>query len=139
MTENREELWARAAHAVRPYLNDLLSTEDAESVGRRLALLLVRGHDRAVADDIKALFDTFPELRDWVADFLESGPPPDPGRDRDRQERHLPYLPPPGYGMALQPPKYRCPNDGYVWYQRSASIDPPRCPCGAELERADST
>ena len=111
-----------AARAIRSYLPELLGAPDASSTDARLAELLHAAQDgRPVTDAVVAVLAERPETRNWTAQFLERGSPP----DVVGPERGVPGGPP----VAVLPaPRFVCPSGDFAWWQRAAGIQPPNCP-----------
>lgn len=114
-----------AARAIRPFLSELLlDDEAAQGVDEALGRLLGRGaNDRR--DEIAALLVRHPATRNWAAAFLEHGRPP--GLDL-AVERSASYAALPGLALVGTAPRFACPEDDYVWWQRAVGLAPPRCP-----------
>ncbi|MGW3291088.1 hypothetical protein ACWDR3_41290 [Streptomyces sp. NPDC001002] len=113
-----------AGRAIRPYLAELFperpGTRQELDVRLATALALTARDKEAAASQVHALLRAHPETAHWTVKFTERGVPEEAVR-----RGHGPS----GPGELVAAPRYACPvDDDYVWYRRSASILPPRCP-----------
>jgi hypothetical protein len=117
----RDDLAGRAVRGIRPYLPELLG-DRATAMDTTLQQLL---HDPDGTDDCIALLETDPATQAWLADFFETGLPPDIA---PRLERGAGYAPLPGHGVPRGPQRYTCPVDrNYDWYRVEITDPVPDC------------
>jgi len=110
-----------AARAIRPYLSELLTAEEAKVIDERLAQLLAQKDQEKIDNLILDILCSQEPTRQWVDQFLELKLPP---------EIEKLYQPPlsPNPSVVSGLIKYACPNGDYVWYQRQIGEPIPNCP-----------
>lgn len=136
MVHGEDDLTLEAARAIRGDLPDLLGDDEAahrQAVrldGDLARLLAAAGRGTDVREDVLTTLSDVPETRAWMLSFLTFGAPP----DLSEQERAVPDTgplgggAPPGAGLAVQVPRFRCPRGDMTWYRRSVGQRVPRCP-----------
>jgi hypothetical protein len=116
-----EEDVRQAARAMRPYLNELLTNDEAAlELDRRLAELLAEGQaGRSVKADLLIALSGQEATRKWTREFLKDKTPPQVYRTWRR---------PPGDPGRVPAQRWVCPQGDYDWYSSSAGEQPPACP-----------
>lgn len=120
MTDDEQIL--EAARAIRPYLHELLGSEDGAEEDRELAGILVAPESEAATRIISRL-ERHEATADWAAAFLEHGVPPDVARVSERGFEEAP-----GHGEVVRARRYSCPEGDFSWYRHAVGELPPTCP-----------
>lgn len=124
----------QAAQAIRPYLPELLTRQDAGVIANRLELALNATTDPvAQSEELTHILSATDPTREWLRLYLE--------------EQHeaaailkiiRTYQPLPGKAGAVTSPRYRCPvaSCHQTWYRRETTAEIPNCPIhGVKLVR----
>jgi hypothetical protein len=121
----------QAARAIRPYLTELIDSEEAAAVlDRRLVELLADAQaGMQVGMDLLLVLGERDATREWVAEYLGDEPLP---------ERYRGWGPPGDVG-AISTRRWVCPHQDYDWYAPAMDERRRRCPAhGVELVPDDN-
>jgi hypothetical protein len=109
-----------AARSIRPYLNELIGTPDAEAIDPQLAELLAQATaGQAVENRILELLAQQDATREWLARFLQ---------DIQQPEHLRGFSPLPGQPSIVSAAKFVCPQGDYTWHRPRVGVEPPPCP-----------
>jgi hypothetical protein len=116
-----EEDVRQAARAIRPYLRELLKSDEAASaLDRRLAELLAEAQaGRSVKTALLMVLSDEEATRVWTREFLKDKIPPQVYRAWRR---------PPGDPIGVPAQRWICPQGDYDWYPSAKGELPPACP-----------
>jgi hypothetical protein len=123
MTYSPEEI-LEAARSIRPYLAQLLNSEEAQTMDEQLAELLaqVLQESTSASKQILKLLSSQKPTREWTKKFLQNKLPP------EIEKAYQPTLSPNPSSPISGLIKYACPDGDYVWYQRQVGEPIPTCP-----------
>ena len=123
MTYSPEQI-LEAARSIRPYLAQLLNSEEAPKMDEQLAELLtqVPQESTSVSQQIIKLLSSQETTREWVKKFLEDKLIP------EIEKAYQPALNPQPFSPISGLVKYACPHGDCDWYQRQVGEPIPTCP-----------
>ena len=117
MSHTPEQILA-AAIAIQPEIPNLLDNQSAPKFNADLYSLIEQFNAGQVSSlDLKEHLTDLPETRQW---FLKNFPP-------QTDDALRIYNPLPGHGNAIEYPRYKCPDCGYLWSQIDPSDPIPSC------------
>jgi hypothetical protein len=125
----------QAARDIQPYLSELLSIPDANTLREQLAASLAEESGTALPEKLWVLLTAMPTTEAWVRRYLES---------RESIAAILPqvrtYHPLSGREEAIASPRYRCPvaSCQRTWYRPDVTAVIPHCPIHNVLMVRDS-
>jgi hypothetical protein len=120
VTEDRA---SRAVRAIRYYLPNLVGDDRAAKLDAKLVVRLREARDPSAAVE---LLSADPATQTWLADFFETGMPPE---IIQHLERGGDFADLPGHAAPIGADRYVCPVDGlYEWYRVEVSEKVPDCP-----------
>ena len=112
-----------AARSIRPYLSELLNSQEAQTFDLELAELIAQAQQnpKDVTKYILKKLSSDPKTQKWTKEFLKTKLPP------EIEKTYQPPLSPkplPISGVV----KYACLYGDYIWYQRQVGEPIPNCP-----------
>jgi len=119
-----------AARAIRPYLTDWFTEQDAAVLDQQIATVLaaVNPADPApVAGELRALLNRHPLTGRFLRDVLADAPHHRPPDQQPRYQR-TPRPSPLGDPGPVAADRYICPHGDYTWYRPDLSTPIPICP-----------
>lgn len=122
MTHQPQEI-LEAARSIRPYLSELLNSQEAQTFDLKLAQLLAQSpqNPKDVSKYILKKLASDPKTQKWIKDFLKTKLPP------EIKKSYQPPLSPKPLSISGVV-KYACPFGDYIWYQRQVGEPIPNCP-----------
>jgi hypothetical protein len=108
-----------AARTIRSFLADLPGLDDPGMIDATLAVAVAQGDAPAADAELRRLHAT----RRWAKEFNRRGVPPELVGEQTRSGAS----PLPGHGEIVAAPRFRCPENDYVWYRRTSG-PVTRCP-----------
>lgn len=117
------------AHAIRPYLPDLLPSSTATELDQALAELLAQADSNSsIYLLIQKRLREHPTTREWAEKFLE---------DQSFADQHRTYNPLVGQQSPVNAARFVCPQCDHTWFRPSVGREPPPCPIhNISLQRA---
>ncbi|MGK7918174.1 MAG: hypothetical protein AB4038_21990 [Prochloraceae cyanobacterium] len=121
MTYQPQEI-LEAARSIRPYLSELLDSDEAQKLDRELAELITQAQQNPtdISKHTLKKLSSNSKTRKWTLNFLKDKLPP----EIEKGYQPIPGAPSPVSGLI----KYACPFGDYVWYQRQVGDTIPNCP-----------
>ncbi|MDJ0705221.1 MAG: hypothetical protein QNJ46_18205 [Leptolyngbyaceae cyanobacterium MO_188.B28] len=115
-----------AAHAIRPYLSELLNAPIAQKVSEQLEnFLAVSGSGQDVNSQILTVLTEYSPTREWLRLYIEENYPVEAILKVMRT-----YAPLPDNAHAVESPRYLCPvaSCHQTWYRSDRNQPIPNCP-----------
>lgn len=123
MTYQPQEI-LEAARSIRPYLSELLDSEEAKTFDLELGELIAQAQQNPTdtSKHILKQLSSQSTTRKWTVEFLRDKLPPEIERS------YQPIANPGTISTVSGLVKYACPFGDYVWYQRQVGETIPNCP-----------